>query len=928
MRVADKRGNKCYQASSGDVYLEVLLENGRKRFPVFEVSKLGLSINVDQSERSELRMGDELDGCMAWAGEECLGQIDLRITEQVVLEDARNTNVWLDNIDLDQASPLLWKLIYHSQPGFKPVAKVEELHHNAVPRIPGRGLYTEKARQERLAFLRENTPSKLKYVEDTRFDPQQLTSNVEAFIGSIEIPVGAAGPLLFHGEHAQGMIYAPLATSEGALVASATRGATALTCSGGVKTRVLGQRMLRVPLFVLSDMNSAAFFADWVSAHFYEIRRETQKYSNYANLQAVEPHIFGKNVHVHFVFETGDAAGQNMTTTCTWHACKWILKQMEQYSEIHFDNFIIEANLSNDKKVTYQSFIKGRGIRVMAEAILTKTQCERVLKVDVDQLYESYQGFVNGSTQAGMVGFNINVANVIGAMFAALGQDIACVHECSIAQLNMERVPEGLYVSMMMPSMIVGTVGGGTWLPQQKELLKMIGCAGVGNAHKLAEIIAGYCLSLDISTLSAIAAGHFAKAHEKLGRNRPVEYLKLGDLNESFFEQMMQKQLDDPSIKVLSAKAIESQGMETSIITQMTGEKSNKVIGHFPYVLEYESDTHGVQTVDVMVKSKPTSGEVVNMFNNMAAMCDSRLATEYSQHKETTGFKGCDSKELAVLSQTDERFTASVPKIYGTFEDKNREIFIIVEEHLKDMVLMDSADDVSDWSEKHIRTAIDGITQCHAMWYGKTDELKDQPWLGHVHSAESMRDKLRLWELLAAHAEAEFPEWIMHSDMNAYRDVLHDISNWWGKMESMPQTLIHNDFNPRNIAFRDAKDGKLQLCAYDWELATVGLPQHDLAELLVFTIPEEDANMELIAVYIEYHRLELEKATGQTIDQDEWMLGFHFAFRDLLINRLAMYVMAHTFRHFEFMPRVFATARRIALTISDYIAEAYPEMKK
>ena len=184
-----------------------------------------------------------------------------------------------------------------------------------------------------------------------------------------------------------------------------------------------------------------------MSAHFYEIRRETQKYSNYANLQAIEPHIFGKNVHVHFVFETGDAAGQNMTTTCTWHACKWILKQMEQYSEIHFDNFIIEANLSNDKKVTYQSFIKGRGIRVMAEATLTKTQCERVLKVDVDQLYESYQGFVNGSTQAGMVGFNINVANVIGAMFAALGQDIACVHECSIAQLNMERVPEGLYVS-------------------------------------------------------------------------------------------------------------------------------------------------------------------------------------------------------------------------------------------------------------------------------------------------------------------------------------------------------------------------------------------------------------------------------------------------------------------------------------------------
>ena len=113
MRVADKRGNKCYQASSGDVYIEILLEGGRKRFAVYEVSKLGLSINIEQAERSELRIGAELDGCMAWVGEQCLGQVDLLATEQIVLEDARQTNVWLDNADPDQASSLFWKLIYH-----------------------------------------------------------------------------------------------------------------------------------------------------------------------------------------------------------------------------------------------------------------------------------------------------------------------------------------------------------------------------------------------------------------------------------------------------------------------------------------------------------------------------------------------------------------------------------------------------------------------------------------------------------------------------------------------------------------------------------------------------------------------------------------------------------------------------------------------
>ena len=134
-----------------------------------------------------------------------------------------------------------------------------------------------------------------------------------------------------------------------------------------------------------------------------------------------------------------------------------------------------------------------------------------------------------GSISAGMIGININVANVIGAMFTALGQDIACVHESSLAQLHMELTDDNnVYCTLMLPSLVIGTVGGGTNLPQQRECLEMIGCAGPNKAHKLAEVIAGFCLALDISTLSAVAADHFARAHEKLGRNRPVNYLKMG----------------------------------------------------------------------------------------------------------------------------------------------------------------------------------------------------------------------------------------------------------------------------------------------------------------------------------------------------------------------------------------------------------------
>lgn len=122
-----------------------------------------------------------------------------------------------------------------------------------------------------------------------------------------------------------------------------------------------------------------------------------------------------------------------------------------------------------------------------------------------------------------MIGANVNVANVVAAAFTATGQDIACVHESSVGQLHISPPDKdgSLYVSLHMPSLVVGTVGGGTGLPRQKEALRFLECEGDGTALRLAEIICGFALALDLSTSAAMAAGHFARAHEAMGRNRP-----------------------------------------------------------------------------------------------------------------------------------------------------------------------------------------------------------------------------------------------------------------------------------------------------------------------------------------------------------------------------------------------------------------------
>lgn len=868
-----------------------------------DVSKGHLCILIDDS--SEFEEGDVIRDMDVFVQEHHYLLEKLIVTKRSIDESGAQKVVLRSDED-DATSATLWKISYllRTRPSQKDSIEYDD---KTLPKVPARGLYTEEARQERLQFVRQETGAKLQYIEKTSFDPKALVSNIEAFVGSIEIPVGIAGPLYIKGEHANGLFYAPMATSEGALVASVTRGATAISRSGGATTRVIGQRMIRVPAFVLSDMSSALFFAEWIKDHFREIVAQTRKYSNYANLSELQTQVLGRTVYVHFVYETGDAAGQNMTTTCTWQACQWIIAETKKFEGMEFENFYIESNLSNDKKVTFQAFIRGRGIRVVTEVVLTREICESILKVKPEQIFNAYNRAAAGAISAGAVGLTINAANVIGAMFAACGQDIACVHESSIGHLYMDLIDEDhLYATMVMPSLVVGSVGGGTSLPHMRESLELLGCAGPGCAHKLAEIICSFCLALDLSTISAIASDQFARAHEKMGRNRPVNWLKLGDLNAPFFEQALRKHYGDVALHVEKAELRNVENMGSSIITELTSRKINKLVGHFPFRLQVAGRDG---PVDVMVKVKPLDTEVILVSNSIAAMCDARLAQSFNKFKNELEFRGCHERELVIMAQQDPRFIKYTPTTYAAWQDASREAFVLVQEYLGDMELMDTADDVSGWTPAHIRAAIDGIAEIHAIWFDRGEELKQKQWPIYPPTRDSMMKKIRLWEMLGAHAALEFPEWFTHGDMENYREHVYTIVEWYGQLDSLPHTIIHNDFNPRNIAFRKTAKGP-QLVAYDWELATWHVPQHDLAELLAFVL-SDTSTLDEVDEYLEYHRLALERASGKSIDPEQWRKGYALSMKDLLINRIPMYIMGHTFRHYKFLERVVKTFRHL-----------------
>ena len=823
--------------------------------------------------------------------------------------DKGGPEIWLEASNQDARS-LLWRMMAEMTIPDTRYSMEVAVQKKGPPRIPARGEYTETARMERLEWTQKQTRQDLSYFETTKLRADRLTGNIENMIGAVEIPVGLAGPLWIRGSRVKGLIYAPMATTEGALVASATRGAKAITMSGGCTTRVIQQRMQRAPLFVLSDMHGALLFNNWILDHMTEIREQVGRVSRHAKLVSVDPFLLGNMVHLRFHYETGDAAGQNMTTATTWQACQWIMKQLSDYPEIIFENFIIEANMSGDKKVNFQSFITGRGTRVIAEAFLNREALEKVLKVTPEQIARSNSGFMAGSIQIGMVGYNINVANVIAGVFAATGQDIASVHESGLGQLHIQAVDEGLYASMLLPSLIVGTVGGGTHLPGQRACLDIMGCSGPDKSGRLAEIIAGYCLSLDLSTLSAIANGQFATAHERLGRNRPVQWFVKENLNRDLFEPMLQTAFWDGSLRVDGVEEIPFE-MGSSIITELTARKLDKFVGLVPLRINYRGTPDGAGTgaIDVLVKVKPTDGEVMLMMNNMASMCEARLAKEYKRFSHMTGFAKCHIRELTVYGQNDPRFRRNVPRVYGIHRDDNREAYVLVLEKLDDVILMNTADDVSGWQREHIEAALHGIAEIHSVWMGREEELKKNPAVGHYPTAANMTEMRPLWKHLGVHGQEEFPNWFSENDLERYRRLVHTIPNWWAKIDQMPKTLIHNDFNPRNICLRKEGNG-YRLCAYDWELATLHLPQHDVAELLAFVLPN-NVPTETVEHFVDYHREVLEDACGRRYDPDEWLLGFHLCVRDLVINRFALYVMAHTFRHYGFLTRTTLTLRHL-----------------
>lgn len=345
-------------------------------------------------------------------------------------------------------------------------------------------------------------------------------ANCEIVVGYVPLPVGLVGPLTLNGES----VFVPMATTEGCLVASTNRGAKAITQGGGAVAVIVRDGITRAPCVRMQSAQEAAHLKVWCEEpeNFAKLKAAFESTTSFGKLRSCTPTIAGKNVYLRLVCFSGDAMGMNMVSKGSLAVIELLQNQFPSLKLV-----ALSGNMCTDKKAAATNWLEGRGKSVVVEATIPKEVVQKTLKTTVKAIVDTNlnKNLIGSAMAATIGGFNAHASNMVSAVFLATGQDPAQNTESSNCITLLEEVEEtgDLWISCTMPSIEVGTVGGGTSLPAQAACLEAIGCRGGGatpgeNAQKLAQVVAATVMAGELSLLAALAANTLVAAHMQHNR--------------------------------------------------------------------------------------------------------------------------------------------------------------------------------------------------------------------------------------------------------------------------------------------------------------------------------------------------------------------------------------------------------------------------
>jgi hydroxymethylglutaryl-CoA reductase (NADPH) len=388
----------------------------------------------------------------------------------------------------------------------------------------------KNAAKLRRKYLEKKYKSKLDKVGNTVVDFEDAENrNVELSIGSAQVPLGFA-EIMITGEYVKNkgdeksVVF--LATTEGKLVASVNRGAAAINKSGGVRTKVLRALMTRSILLECESVSDSSRIMGFVRSGEGEkyLKNEFSKHTKHGQLDHVDTYTTGRLLFIVYNVDTKAAMGMNMVTIGSTNATKALVEKLK--AEGLKAKILSESgNMCVDKKPAMINIIRGRGISIVAEAVIKKEVISEYFRASAESIRDlNYAKNYMGSSLAGSLAHNAQVANVLAATFIAYGQDPAQIVDGVNTFDDVKVMPNGdLYISVYIPALEVGTYGGGTRRETQQELLRCSGVYGEGDSKgvtklKLAEIIAAAVLAGELNLLAAQAGMELSRSHSEVKR--------------------------------------------------------------------------------------------------------------------------------------------------------------------------------------------------------------------------------------------------------------------------------------------------------------------------------------------------------------------------------------------------------------------------
>jgi hypothetical protein len=369
----------------------------------------------------------------------------------------------------------------------------------------------------------------------------------------------------------------------------------------------------------------------------------------------------------------------------------------------------------------------------------------------------------------------------------------------------------------------------------------------------------------------------------------------------AMLESTLRSASGQPALKLNDFSAT-PMGGETGILSELAAARSGGRTGLWHCRGKLDARPYeGAPVLNGVLKLKPSDSEQDALMLATAALCNAELAHAFGENLHRMPYRRSAARERAIGLMHDARIARHMPATLGIVPQGADGISGMLYGYLHDAQFLDS-----EWSAAHLDAAVRGLGNIHAVWLGRDQELLATGWIAAEACGAGLLAMQALWRALAAYSGPRLGAWLGRDTLAEQGAWIDSMEQWLPSTFGMPHTLIHHDFNPRNMAFRPAADG-LELCAYDWELATVGLPQYDLVELLCHVLPEQGRGS-IAAQAIEGHRTALQAASGQQLAPAAWRAGMALALRCFIICRLPMYVMVDRFRPQSFLPRVVRNA--------------------